>query len=160
MPNFSLISRDLNRGTSWKADVQFADQAEADAYAAKLVKAAARQDRRIAVEAVIEAERVVIDTCYSGEGDLRHTWSVVAETARGERFVHRHLFTSEAAARALARKVGAAGSIDPNLWGETYPIYGSLAWADEDAEAMPYRLGVRAGFIREEDVPEAYQAIL
>jgi hypothetical protein len=107
-------------------------------------------------------DRIAIATVEAGPSldGTPHQFDIVAETSRGARYILRGLFVDEAATDYLAAKVRAFGSIDPDKWTEFYPVYGSDAWADEDAEAQPYRVAVQAGFMHEDDVPEAFQAIL
>jgi hypothetical protein len=59
---------------------------------------------------------------------------VQAETASGRRFHHRQTFQDEREAQAFAKTVGQQGTILPQDWLETYPIYGSSAWEGEDRE--------------------------
>lgn len=59
---------------------------------------------------------------------------VLAITEDGRRFSHHKLFHYQhrEAADALAIKVLHRGEIDLSHWLETYPVYGSLAWEDEE----------------------------
>jgi hypothetical protein len=63
----------------------------------------------------------------------RHTFEVLAMTQEGRRFRHHHFFGLDRdAADALAIKVLYRGEIDLSYWAETYPEYGSSAWAVEE----------------------------
>jgi hypothetical protein len=56
---------------------------------------------------------------------------VMAETLSGRRFLHIWSLTADVAQR-LADKVSRSGEIDPQFWSETFPVYGSMAWEDEE----------------------------
>jgi hypothetical protein len=59
---------------------------------------------------------------------------VEAVTESGRRFVFGRDFESQEGAGKFAARVEAKGSIDLQFWSETYPVYGSSAWAAEDSE--------------------------
>ena len=82
----------------------------------------------------------------------RHTFEVLAMTEGGRRFAHRHFFGLDRdAADALAIKVLYRGEVDLSYWTETYPEYGSPAWAVEDV----YRQADLAGAVARGDWEEA-----
>jgi hypothetical protein len=63
----------------------------------------------------------------------RPTFEVLAMTHEGRRFAHRHFFGLDRdAADRLAIRVLHRGEIDHAYWVETYPEYGSSAWAVEE----------------------------
>ena len=82
----------------------------------------------------------------------RHTFEVLAMTNEGRRFAHRHFFGLDRdAADALAIKVLHRGEIDLSHWVETYPEYGSSAWAVEEV----YRQADLSGAVARGDWEEA-----
>lgn len=99
-----------------------------------------------------------IKTCYAGEYDGQ--FGIVAETAEGRRFFHRHAFKSLANATRRAFDVVAAGSITEERWVESYPIYGSDAQQAEEAEAGEYAYALSRGHGSMADVPEYLQSYL
>jgi hypothetical protein len=63
----------------------------------------------------------------------RHTFEVMAITKDGRRFRHHHFFGDDRdAADRLAIRVLYRGEVDLAHWTETYPEYGSSAWAVEE----------------------------
>lgn len=81
----------------------------------------------------------------------RHTFEVLAMTNEGRRFVHRHFFGLDRdAADRLAIRVLHRGVIDHAHWVETYPEYGSPAWAVEEV----YRQVDLAGAVARGDFEE------
>jgi hypothetical protein len=63
----------------------------------------------------------------------RNTFQVMAITKDGRRFVHHHFFGEDRdAADRLAIRVLYRGEVDHAHWTETYPVYGSSAWAVEE----------------------------
>jgi len=76
---------------------------------------------------------------------------VIAASFHGRRFVHRHEFSSAAAAEVFAARVVFAGEIDLDHWGETFEIYGSQAWeaADQDREFAHQANPATAGTVRD-----------
>lgn len=63
----------------------------------------------------------------------RRTFKVLAMTQDGRRFAHHHFFGLDRdAADRLAIRVLHRGEIDHDHWTETYPEYGSSAWAVEE----------------------------
>jgi len=103
--------------------------------------------------------RIQINDVHCGRADDGR-WEIEALTADGARFHFHDLYETEDRAVRQVARIASKGSIDPDLWVEGYPVYGSRAWEDEDAEALPYRMGLRAGFITEHDVPEVYRALM
>jgi hypothetical protein len=59
---------------------------------------------------------------------------VAAVTESGRRFIFGRDFETQVVAGQFAARVEAKGEINPALWAETYSVYGSSAWAAEDAE--------------------------
>jgi hypothetical protein len=59
-----------------------------------------------------------------------------AVTAEGARYVLGHVFEADEEDRAarLVDKILRAGAINEAHWGETYAVYGSTYWQDEDRE--------------------------
>lgn len=63
--------------------------------------------------------------------------SLCATTEYGQRFIHKHKFDGrieEDAAWRLAGKASKVGVIDLEYWVETFPVYGSRCWEEEDAQ--------------------------
>jgi hypothetical protein len=58
--------------------------------------------------------------------------AVQAEAPSGRRFVLNHQFGSTEAADATVARIREAGKIDSARWTETFPRYGSRAWAAEE----------------------------
>jgi hypothetical protein len=82
----------------------------------------------------------------------RHTFEVLAMTNEGRRFAHRHFFGLDRdAADRLAIRVLHRGVIDHAHWVETYPEYGSSAWAVEEV----YRQADLSGAVARGDWEEA-----
>ena len=108
------------------------------------------------------AKRIVIqDSCAVSEGEWDHKVHLVfATTKRGERFVLHHRFKTYAKAEATAIRVMEDGTIDPELWNSTYPVYGSAAYEDESFEASMYADSIRAGHMSEADVPDYIRTLL
>lgn len=75
---------------------------------------------------------------------------VTAETPDGRRFNHSTAFDLEdAAAERLVARVLSCGVINSEYWDETYSIYGSAAWQEEDdLRALAHASGALAGSIR------------
>lgn len=96
---------------------------------------------KIKIERVDVREDVVVVDHNSEMADYtnptgaiyRRTFEVLAMTEGGRRFRHHHFFGMDRdAADALAIKVLYRGEVDLSYWAETYPEYGSPAWAVED----------------------------
>lgn len=89
-------------------------------------------------------------------------FSVVASTATGNNFVLCHSFDSEGAAKATARKVREAGSIDEARWVFWRTTYGSAAFEAEEAEAHIYASAIRSGAASEDDpmIPDTIRELL
>jgi hypothetical protein len=82
----------------------------------------------------------------------RRTFVVSAITEGGRRFNHNHFFGMDRdKADALAINVLYRGEIDSAYWEETYPVYGSPAWAVEDV----YRQADLASAVARGDWEEA-----
>jgi hypothetical protein len=79
--------------------------------------------------------------------------SVEAITDGGRRWIHPHMFTYDEIERAenFADRVMIRGSINIDLWVETYEVYGSPAWeaADRLREIEWQSNPNTAGFIRD-----------
>lgn len=89
-------------------------------------------------------------------------FSVIASTATGNNFVLCHSFDSEGAAKATARKVREAGSIDEARWVFWRTTYGSAAFEAEEAEAHMYASAIRSGACSEDDpaIPDTIRELL
>jgi hypothetical protein len=96
---------------------------------------------KIKIERVDVREDVVVVDHNSEMADYtnptgaiyRRTFEVLAMTEGGRRFRHHHFFGMDRdKADALAIKVLYRGEVDLSYWVETYPEYGSKAWAVED----------------------------
>jgi len=98
----------------------------------------------------------------AGAGDLfgAGVFNILAETARGERFVFGRTFHDEAAADRFAARVERAGSIDPTLWADFYPTYGSEAYEAEEAEASMYAGSLSRGVGSLDEVPANIRTLL
>ena len=107
-------------------------------------------------------ERTTIIDAGASDIDGNGNYSVVASTAIGNNFVLAHAFESAAAAEATARKVKAAGSIDEDRWVFWRTIYGSAAFAEEEAEAFVYANAIRSGALSEDDpsIPDNIRTLL
>jgi hypothetical protein len=71
--------------------------------------------------------------------------AVVAETADGRRFVLAATLASKEHAERTVARIRAEGAITPSRWTETFPAYGSAAWAAEEGTR---RLDLRAALER------------
>lgn len=104
--------------------------------------------------------RTKISRCYAGQREDGLP-IICAETRRGRRFTLMHVFSTIEGAQRRAAAVIERGSIDPALWDEIDTIYGSEAWTVMQAEAQPYAIGMREGYIADiSQVPEALRAYL
>lgn len=104
--------------------------------------------------------RTKINTCYAGQREDGLP-IIVAETKSGRRFALAHVFSTVEGAQRRALAVKAKGSIDPSLWDELDPIYGSASWLALQAEAASYKIGMREGYIVDiSQVPENLRAYL
>lgn len=86
-------------------------------------------------------------------------WLVMAETAKGEVFLHNQVFDQKTAEK-LAGLVASTRAIDLDHWTLWRTIYGSEAFQAEEAEAAIYAESLRRGMISEADVPETIMALL
>jgi hypothetical protein len=93
----------------------------------------------------------------SGTGN---SWQVVAETARGEVYVHNNQHLRESTAKKLAARVNKVKEITPDLWNFWRTLYCSEAGREEEEEACQYADMIRGGFIHEEDVPDTLRSWL
>ena len=99
--------------------------------------------------------------CFARDPDGEGHFVVVAEGKRGDRWVLAgYCHRDEARVDKMAAKVKASGSINLELWVDTYPCYGSQACEDEQAEASLYSQALSSGWIGEADVPEAFRTLL
>jgi hypothetical protein len=103
--------------------------------------------------AVVDQNPEFADMCNPQGYIYRHTFDVLAMTEGGRRFRHRHFFGEDRdKADALAIKVLHRGEIDLSHWNETYPEYGSPAWAVEDAHRqVDLACALRRGDMEEVD---------
>lgn len=65
---------------------------------------------------------------------FRRRLFVEAVTESGRRFIYQGFFANADVADRFVSRVQAKGEINLEFWGETYSIYGSPAWQNEDAE--------------------------
>tara|TARA_R110002110_G_scaffold202942_3_gene414091 strand:+ start:8989 stop:9330 length:342 start_codon:yes stop_codon:yes gene_type:complete len=107
-------------------------------------------------------ERTPITDSGAVDIDGNGNYSVVASTAAGNNFVLCHHFEDEASAKALGRKVAAAGSIDEARWSFWRTTYGSAAFVEEEAEADMYAHAIRSGAFSEDDpsIPDNIRTLL
>lgn len=105
--------------------------------------------------------RVKIDHVTYGEENGE--WRVEATTKRGHRFhfwVGAERLTDYERVKRFVKAVEQRGSIDPTLWTEGYPVYGSDAFVEQETQAFYYAQQVRAGHCALEDVPSCYRELL
>lgn len=106
-------------------------------------------------------DRTKIIDCFARDPDGNGSFVVVAETKRGARFVLAgYIHRDEARVQQMADRIKAFGSVNLDLWIETYPRYASEAYMDEAEEAHLYATGLRAGLIGMDDIPEAFRNML
>jgi hypothetical protein len=95
--------------------------------------------------------RTPITNACAADLDGDGVFYVVASTAHGNNYVLDYRFDDEESARALGRKVAAAGSIDESRWVFLRTVYGSAAFEVEEAEASLYANAIRSGSLHEDD---------
>ena len=95
-------------------------------------------------------ERTSITYADAVDIDGDGQYSVVAATSAGDNFILCHAFESEAAAKATARKVLVARSIDEDRWNFWRATYGSSSYMAEEAEAHMYASAIRLGLCSED----------
>ena len=95
--------------------------------------------------------RIPIINACAGDLDGDGVFYVVASTAHGDNYVLDYRFDDEESARALGRKVAAAGSIDEFLWVFLRTTYGTPAFEAEESEASLYANAIRSGSLHEDD---------
>lgn len=88
-----------------------------------------------------------------GEGGRE--WLVVAETLRGDLYIHHRDDLTEDEAKMLARRVEAAGRINVDHWNFWRVRYGSEAYLEEEREAA----FMLQGGARIEDLPANLQTL-
>lgn len=105
--------------------------------------------------------RIKID--HVAYGEENGEWGVEATTGTGRRF---HFFmgaerlTSLEVTQRFVKAVRERGSIDPTLWTQGYPVYGTAAYKSQENEASYYAEQVRAGYCSLEEVPDCYRTLL
>lgn len=100
---------------------------------------------------------------YVTYGEENGEWGVEAHTELGRRFhffVGAERLTSQEMVKRFVKAVEQRGSIDPRLWTEGYPVYGTDAYVSQETEASYYAQQVRAGHCALEDVPSCYRELL
>lgn len=85
---------------------------------------------------------------------------VLAETPRGEIYIHERRDLSAEAAEKLVAAIEAAGEIDPARWTFWRCIYGSAAQQEEELEAWEWSHMVRQGLADMDAVPDALRSYL
>ena len=104
-----------------------------------------------------------IPILYVGPVDIEGEgiFSIVAQAAKGFRFVLRNYgVDEEARADRMAARIRAVGSIDPEMWNDHWPEYGSEAYEAQSVEAFLDAEGLRGGLIAEADVPDNIRTLL
>jgi hypothetical protein len=104
-------------------------------------------------------DRLVVDTVLCGTHD-GCGYEVEAHTPEGRRFHLRCDLLSEDVAHRLVDKIERVGTIDPSLWGEGYPVYGSPAFVSDEAAASHWADRVRHGHCDLDSVPDCYRTLL
>ncbi len=107
------------------------------------MKITAQQVSTQASEEVLYSDPECADMGNPSGDIIRPVYRVLIELDDGSRYLHNRGFSNpvdgdydeiELKVEALANRVRKAGEINPDLWVETYPAYGSAAWSGEESQ--------------------------